>query len=448
MSALADRYGRVATDLRVSLTDRCNLRCSYCMPAEGLDWLPDDERAHRRRGRPAGRHRGVERLGVREVRFTGGEPLVRRGLVDIVAPHRDARPAPRDLADHQRARPGPHRAGARRRRARPGQRQPRHGPAGHVPRRSPAATGSHDVRRRARRGPATPGSARSRSTPCCCAASTTTRRPSCCAGASTEGYELRFIEQMPLDAQHGWSRDGDGHRRRDLRPPRPRVRAHPGGRAAGERPGRAVRRRRRPGHGRRDRLGHPAVLRRLRPGPAHRRRPGPQLPVRPRGVRPARRAARRRLRRGARRALGRSRCAASCPATASTTRRSSSPTGRCRRSAAELRRSLRSSALERHDVAQEAARAEEVDERLPVLVARQPGLAAVRGVQLRVVPEQRPGGGRRAALGGAVQRPPRRSARRRHGGTRRGLGDRHGNQGCRTTTGEAVRHRGELDGGD
>ena len=40
---LADAYGRVATDLRVSLTDRCNLRCSYCMPAEGLDWLPDDE---------------------------------------------------------------------------------------------------------------------------------------------------------------------------------------------------------------------------------------------------------------------------------------------------------------------------------------------------------------------------------------------------------------------
>ena len=40
MSALTDRYGRVATDLRVSLTDRCNLRCSYCMPAEGLDWLP------------------------------------------------------------------------------------------------------------------------------------------------------------------------------------------------------------------------------------------------------------------------------------------------------------------------------------------------------------------------------------------------------------------------
>ena len=83
---LEDRYGRVATDLRVSLTDRCNLRCSYCMPAEGLDWLPgddiltDDEVVRLIEV-------GVRRLGIREVRFTGGEPLVRRGLVDIVAPH-------------------------------------------------------------------------------------------------------------------------------------------------------------------------------------------------------------------------------------------------------------------------------------------------------------------------------------------------------------------------
>src|SRR3954467_3269392 len=79
---LADAYGRVATDLRVSLTDRCNLRCSYCMPAEGLDWLPhaevltDDEVVRLITI-------GVRRLGIREVRFTGGEPLIRRGLVDI-----------------------------------------------------------------------------------------------------------------------------------------------------------------------------------------------------------------------------------------------------------------------------------------------------------------------------------------------------------------------------
>ena len=81
--ALDDRYGRVATDLRVSLTDRCNLRCSYCMPAEGLDWLPTDEvLTDDEVVRLVGI--GVRQLGIREVRFTGGEPLVRRGLVDIV----------------------------------------------------------------------------------------------------------------------------------------------------------------------------------------------------------------------------------------------------------------------------------------------------------------------------------------------------------------------------
>jgi cyclic pyranopterin phosphate synthase len=81
---LADSYGRIATDLRVSLTDRCNLRCSYCMPAEGLDWLPgpaqltDDELIRLL-------DIAVRRLGIAEIRFTGGEPLLRRGLVDIVA---------------------------------------------------------------------------------------------------------------------------------------------------------------------------------------------------------------------------------------------------------------------------------------------------------------------------------------------------------------------------
>src|SRR4051794_17460210 len=80
---LEDRFGRVATDLRVSLTDRCNLRCSYCMPAEGLDWLPDDSVLTEDEIVRLVRI-GVEQLGIREVRFTGGEPLVRRGLVDIV----------------------------------------------------------------------------------------------------------------------------------------------------------------------------------------------------------------------------------------------------------------------------------------------------------------------------------------------------------------------------
>ncbi len=80
---LVDGFGRVHTDLRVSLTDRCNLRCTYCMPAEGLDWLPkpelltDDELV-----------RLAEvffSMGVRTVRLTGGEPLLRPGLPGLVA---------------------------------------------------------------------------------------------------------------------------------------------------------------------------------------------------------------------------------------------------------------------------------------------------------------------------------------------------------------------------
>src|SRR5215471_8109600 len=80
---LSDSYGRVATDLRVSLTDRCNLRCAYCMPPEGLDWLPAPEVLT---GDEIVRliRIGVELLGIREVRFTGGEPLLRRGLTGII----------------------------------------------------------------------------------------------------------------------------------------------------------------------------------------------------------------------------------------------------------------------------------------------------------------------------------------------------------------------------
>jgi cyclic pyranopterin phosphate synthase len=79
---LIDTFGRVATDLRVSLTDRCNLRCAYCMPPEGLEWLPSDEQLTD--DEVVRVVRVAVELGVDEVRFTGGEPLLRRGLVDIV----------------------------------------------------------------------------------------------------------------------------------------------------------------------------------------------------------------------------------------------------------------------------------------------------------------------------------------------------------------------------
>jgi cyclic pyranopterin phosphate synthase len=94
VAALVDGFGRVHTDLRVSLTDKCNLRCSYCMPAEGLEWLPpasvltDDEVV-----RVVGI--AVRDLGVTDVRLTGGEPLLRRGLVDIVRRIAALEPRPR-----------------------------------------------------------------------------------------------------------------------------------------------------------------------------------------------------------------------------------------------------------------------------------------------------------------------------------------------------------------
>ncbi|WP_335340871.1 GTP 3',8-cyclase MoaA [Tessaracoccus aquimaris] len=70
--------------MRVSLTDRCNLRCTYCMPAEGLTWLPTDETLTDdevvRVMRVA-----VERLGITRIRFTGGEPLLRPHLDRIIA---------------------------------------------------------------------------------------------------------------------------------------------------------------------------------------------------------------------------------------------------------------------------------------------------------------------------------------------------------------------------
>lgn len=81
---LIDGFGRIATDLRVSLTDRCNLRCQYCMPAAGLDWLPGEQVLAQpeliRLLRLA-----VTRLGITHVRFTGGEPLLYRDLDAVVA---------------------------------------------------------------------------------------------------------------------------------------------------------------------------------------------------------------------------------------------------------------------------------------------------------------------------------------------------------------------------
>src|SRR5690349_5900427 len=87
---LVDGHGRPIRDVRVSVTDRCNFRCQYCMPAEGLAWLERDEVLH---------FEELERIvallaamGIESVRLTGGEPLVRRDfptLAAMLAPHTD-----------------------------------------------------------------------------------------------------------------------------------------------------------------------------------------------------------------------------------------------------------------------------------------------------------------------------------------------------------------------
>jgi GTP 3',8-cyclase len=79
---LVDAFGRTIRNLRVSITDRCNFRCTYCMPAEGLDWLPRAEiLTYEEIERLV---RLFVRLGIEEVRLTGGEPTVRKDLPQLV----------------------------------------------------------------------------------------------------------------------------------------------------------------------------------------------------------------------------------------------------------------------------------------------------------------------------------------------------------------------------
>ena len=200
---LSDAFGRVATDLRVSLTDRCNLRCSYCMPAEGLEWLPDetvltDDEVVRLI------HIGVTRLGIREVRFTGGEPLVRRGLVGIVARTKALNPTP-DVSMTTNAlgltRTAQALADAGLDRINVSLDSIRPESFHEVTRRDrlPDVIAGLDAARKAGLGPIKINAVLLRGL-------NDDQAPELLRWAIGEGFELRFIEQMPLDAQHGWSR--------------------------------------------------------------------------------------------------------------------------------------------------------------------------------------------------------------------------------------------------
>lgn len=202
MLPLADDYGRVATDLRVSLTDRCNLRCSYCMPAEGLDWLPDDQTLTDdevvRLITIA-----VRRLGVQEVRFTGGEPLVRRGLVDIVRRTHALGGVETSLTTNalglQRNAQALRDAGLDRI---------------NVSLDSVRRETFHEVTRRDRLDDVIAGLEAARAAglgplklnAVLLRGLNDDQAPELLRWAIERGYDLRFIEQMPLDAQHGWSR--------------------------------------------------------------------------------------------------------------------------------------------------------------------------------------------------------------------------------------------------
>ena len=202
---LLDRYGRRASDMRLSLTDKCNLRCTYCMPAEGLDWLARDKVLSAAEIIRLVRI-GVNGLGVRELRLTGGEPLVRADLVDIVAGIRANHPdlpislttnglgldkKAQALKDAGLTRinvsldtlhPDTFAQLTRRpflTRVLAGVEEAARVGLGLIKINAVLMRGINDI-----------------------------ESPELLEWAVSHGFELRFIEQMPLDADHGWTRDG------------------------------------------------------------------------------------------------------------------------------------------------------------------------------------------------------------------------------------------------
>ena len=121
---LVDTFGRVHRDLRVSLTDRCNLRCAYCMPNDFADWLPGPELLTTDELMLV--LDVATSLGIDGVRLTGGEPLLRADVVDVVRRINELPKPPEISVTDERPQARDAGAAAARRRPAPGQRQPRH----------------------------------------------------------------------------------------------------------------------------------------------------------------------------------------------------------------------------------------------------------------------------------------------------------------------------------
>ncbi|WP_104091523.1 GTP 3',8-cyclase MoaA [Arthrobacter sp. GMC3] len=202
---LMDQFGRVATDMRLSLTDKCNLRCTYCMPEDGLDWLKKDKVLTAPEiVRLVGL--GVDRLGVRELRLTGGEPLVRADLVQIIAALRRNHPAlPISLTTNGVGLAKKAQALA---------------DAGLTRLNVSMDTLNHDAFLQLTRRPfldqvlagieaaAAAGLRPIKVNAVLLRGVNDGHGAELLAWCLERGYELRFIEQMPLDADHGWTREG------------------------------------------------------------------------------------------------------------------------------------------------------------------------------------------------------------------------------------------------
>jgi cyclic pyranopterin phosphate synthase len=201
---LQDGFGRIATDLRVSLTDRCNLRCTYCMPAEGLDWAPSETILT---GEELIR---VIRLfvdeGVTEVRFTGGEPMLRADLEQIIEGVASLPDAPSiSLTTNGIG------LDSRAQRLRDAGLTRINVSLDTLDRERFIALTRRDRIERVFAGlfaardagldPVKVNTVLMRGT-------NDDEAGALVRWALEHGYQLRFIEQMPLDPQHGWSRDG------------------------------------------------------------------------------------------------------------------------------------------------------------------------------------------------------------------------------------------------
>ena len=191
--------------MRLSLTDKCNLRCTYCMPAEGLNWLAKDKVLTREEiVRLVGI--GVNLLGVRELRLTGGEPLVRADLVDIIADLRSAHPElPLSLTTNglglDKKAQALKEAGLSRINVSLDSLHP--GTFAQLTRRPFLDRVLRGVEEAAR-----VGLGLIKINAVLMRGINDAEAPALLDWAVSNGFELRFIEQMPLDADHGWTRDG------------------------------------------------------------------------------------------------------------------------------------------------------------------------------------------------------------------------------------------------